>query len=171
MRWMVLGGLLLATGAAPLAAQEEGDSHPPVTELRGRIERRFAERVKAELGLSDEQSARLKSVAMEHGRRRKELRHRERDLREALEHQIGDGATANPDSVARMTRELLELRVRYAESWREEMNQLSFLTPVQRARLLVLRERLLQRVHEMREDHRRDHRREDRGFRRHGGDH
>jgi hypothetical protein len=70
-----------------------------------------------------------------------------------------------------MTRELLELRVRYAESWREEMNQLSFLTPVQRARLLVLRERLLQRVHEMRDDHRRDHRREDRGFRRHGGDH
>jgi hypothetical protein len=53
-----------------------------------------------------------------------------------------------------LTRELLDLRVRYAESWRDEMNQLSFLTPVQRARLLVLRERLLQRVHEMRGDHR-----------------
>jgi LTXXQ motif family protein len=169
MRWLVLGGLLLAA-AGPLAAQEDGDSHPPATELRGRIERRFAERVKAELGLSDEQSARLKSVAMEHGRRRKELRHRERDLREALESQIGDGATADPDSVSRMTRELLELRVRYAESWRVEMNQLSFLTPVQRARLLVLRERLLQRVHEMRDHHRGEHRGEHRGFRRPGDD-
>jgi hypothetical protein len=69
-----------------------------------------------------------------------------------------------------MTRELLELRVRYAESWREEMNQLTFLTPVQRARLLVLRERLLQRVHEMRDHHGGQHRREHRGFRRHGDD-
>jgi hypothetical protein len=169
MRWLVLGGLLLAA-AGPLAAQEENDSHPSAPELRGRIERRFAERVKQELGLSDEQSARLKSVAMEHGRRRKELRHRERDLREALERQTGDGVTANSDSVARMTRELLELRVRYAESWREEMSQLTFLTPVQRARLLVLRERLLQRVHEMRDHHRGEHRGEHRGFRRHGDD-
>jgi hypothetical protein len=169
MRRLVLGGLLLAA-APPLAAQGEHDSHPSAPELRGRIERRFAERVKEELGLSEEQSARLKSVAMEHGRRRKELRHRERDLREALERQTGDGVTAHSDSVARMTRELLELRVRYAESWREEMNQLTFLTPVQRARLLVLRERLLQRVHEMRDHHGGQHRGEHRGFRRHGDD-
>jgi hypothetical protein len=36
-----------------------------------------------------------------------------------------------------------------------EMGELSsFLTPVQRARLLVMRERLLQRVHEMRNERR-----------------
>ena len=56
--------------------------------------------------------------------------------------------------MARLTRDLLDLRVQYAESWRDEMKQLSFLTPVQRARLLLMRERLLQRVHEMRGDHR-----------------
>ncbi|HWB39793.1 MAG TPA: Spy/CpxP family protein refolding chaperone [Gemmatimonadales bacterium] len=154
MRGSVLCVLLLAAAAGPLAAQGEPDSHPGAPLLRERIERRFAERVKAELNLTDEQAARLKSVAMEYGGRRKELRRRERELRGALDGQTRDGATADPDSVARLTRELLDLRVRYAESWRDEMKQLSFLTPVQRARLLVLRERLLQRVHEMRGDHR-----------------
>jgi Spy/CpxP family protein refolding chaperone len=168
MRSSVFCGLLLAAVAGPLAAQVEHDTHPPATALRERIERRFAERVKQELDLTDEQATRLKSVATEHGRHRKELRHRERDLRAALDSQIREGATANPDSVARMTKELLDLRVRYAESWREEMDQLSpFLTPVQRARLLVLRERLLQRVHEMRGDHQGDHR----GFRHRGDGH
>ncbi|HEX2218203.1 MAG TPA: hypothetical protein VHG35_05325, partial [Gemmatimonadales bacterium] len=51
----------------------------------------------------------------------------------------------------RLTRELLQLRVEYAESWRREMGELDFLSPVQRARLMVMRERLLHRVHEMRE--------------------
>jgi Spy/CpxP family protein refolding chaperone len=154
MRRSVLCVLLLAAAAGPLAAQGEADSQPGAPRLRERIERRFAERVKTELNLTEEQAARLKSVATEHGGHRRELRHRERDLRAALDAQIRDGATANPDSVARLTKELLDLRVRYAESWRAEMQQLSFLTPVQRARLLVMRERLLQKVHEMRDDHR-----------------
>jgi LTXXQ motif family protein len=145
--------LLLLGLAGPLAAQGEADSQPRASGLRERVEKRFSERVKAELNLSDEQTARLKTVAKTHGKHRKELRQRERDLRAALDAQIRDGATANADSVARLTRDLLDLRVEYAESWRVEMKELGFLTPVQRARLLLLRERLLQRVHEMRGDH------------------
>ncbi len=161
MRGLAPWVLLLAAAAGPLAAQGERDTHPRAMELRERIERRFAERVKEELGLTDEQAARLKAIAAEHGGHRRELRHREQDLRAALDAQIRDGATSDQDSVARLTKELLNLRVEYAESWREEMGELSsFLTPVQRARLLVMRERLLQRVHEMRNEHR--------GFRGHG---
>jgi hypothetical protein len=160
MRGLALYALFLAAAAGPLAAQGERDTYPRSKELRGRIEQRFAERVKQELALSDEQAARLKTIAMEYGGRRRELRHREKDLRAALDAQIRDGATSDQDSVARLTRELLDLRVAYAESWREEMGKLSpFLTPVQRARLLVMRERLIQRVHEMRGDRR--------GFRHH----
>ena len=59
-----------------------------------------------------------------------------------------------------MTREMLDLRVEYAQSLRDEMGKLTFLTPVQRARLMVMRDRLLHRVHEMREDRR--------GYRHHG---
>jgi Spy/CpxP family protein refolding chaperone len=161
MRGLAFWCLLLAAGAGPLAAQGDRGSHPRATELRGRIEQRFATRVKEELDLSDEQAAKLKVIATEHGERRRALRHRERELRGALDGQIRDGATADQDSVARLTKDILELRIEYAESWREEMGKLSpFLTPVQRARLLVMRERLLQRVHEMRDDRR--------GFRGHG---
>jgi hypothetical protein len=131
--------------------------------MRGRIEHRFAERVKQELDLTDEQAARLKVIATEHGQGRRELRRRERELRSALDAQIRGGEAADQDSVGRLTGALLDLRVEYAESWREEMKHLGFLTPVQRARLLVMRERLLQRVHEMRGDRR--------GFRHRGDAH
>jgi Spy/CpxP family protein refolding chaperone len=155
MRTLALWVLLVAAAAGPLSAQDERDTFPRSKELRGRIEQRFAERVKEELALTDEQTSRLKAIATEYGGRRRELRHRERDLRSALDAQIRDGTTSDQDSVARLTRELLDLRVEYAESWREEMGKLSpFLTSVQRARLLVMRERLIQRVHEMRGDHR-----------------
>jgi hypothetical protein len=100
---------------------------------------------------------------MEHAGRRRELRHRERDLRMALDAQLRAGTEADQDSVARLTRDMLDLRLRYAESWRQEMGRLSFLSPVQRAQLLVMRERLLQRVHQMHEDRR--------GFRHRGEGH
>jgi Spy/CpxP family protein refolding chaperone len=163
MRGLALGVLLLAAAGGPLTAQGGPDSLPPSKELRGRIEQQFAERVKEELALTDEQAARLKTIAKEYGGRRRELRHRERELRRSLDAQTEDGTAADQDSVARLTRELLNLRVEYAESWREEMGKLHFLSPVQRARLLVMREELIQRVHEMRRDHR--------GFRHRGDGH
>ena len=163
MRGPLVWLLLFAVAASPLAAQAR-DTLARSQELRDRIEKQFAERVKQELALSDEQATRLKTIATEYGGRRRELRQRERDLRAALDAQIRDGTTSDQDSVARLTRELLDLRVEYAECWREEMGKLSpFLTPVQRARLLVMRERLIQRVHEMRGDHR--------GFRHRGDGH
>ena len=76
--------LLLAGAAAPLAAQEPG-TPPAGPGLRERVERRFSERVKEELKLTDDQAARLKQVAKENGSRRRELRHRERALYDALE--------------------------------------------------------------------------------------
>jgi hypothetical protein len=164
MRRLALCALFIAAAAGPLAAQGEHDTLHRSRHLRGLIEQRFAERVKEELALSDEQAAKLKTIATEYGGRRRELRHREADLRAALDAQIRDGTTSDQDSVARLTRELLDLRVEYAESWRKEMGKLSpFLTPVQRARLLVMRERLIQRVHEMRGDRR--------GFRHRGDGH
>ena len=152
MRRLLLCLLLLAA-AAPATAQEPAAPHRGA-HLRDRIERRFAERIQEELDLTDEQAAKLKEVAKENGGRRRELRLRERTLHRALEEQLRDDVTADQDSVAGLTKALLDLRVEYADSWREEMGRLSFLTPVQRARLMVMRDRLLQRVHEMGEGRR-----------------
>ena len=153
MRELAFCLFVIAAAAGPLAAQDGPDTAGS-RELRGRIEQRFADRVKAELDLTDEQASRLKAVATESGQRRSQLRRREWSLRSALDRQIRDGNPASDDSVARLTRDLLDRRVQYPQTWRNEMKQLSFLTPVQRARLLLMRERLLQRVHEMRGDHR-----------------
>lgn len=162
MRSLFVGALLLAVSAGPLPAQ--ADSGPPRgPRVRERIEHRFAERLRQELQLTDEQASRLRDVARESGRRRRELRLRERALHDALDEQLQEEGRADQDSVLRLTRELLELRVEYARSWQQEMADLEFLSPVQRARLMVLRERLLHRVHEMREARR--------GFRHRGDAH
>jgi hypothetical protein len=162
MRPLVLGAVLLAASAGPLLAQaDSGPARGP--RVRERIEHRFAERLRHELGLTDEQAARLRDVAQENGRRRRELRLRERALRSALDEQLRDEAKTDQDSVLHLTDELLALRVEYAESWRREMGDLDFLAPAQRARLMVMRERLLHRVHEMRESRR--------GFRHRGDAH
>ena len=152
MSRLLLSLLLLAGASAPLLAQQP-DTQPRGPVLRDRIERRFSERIREELDLTDEQAAKLKDVARANGLRRKELRRRERALYDALDRQLEAGQ-ADQDSVARMTRQLLDLRVEYAQSLRTEMGKLTFLTPVQRARLMVLRDQLLHRVHEMRADRR-----------------
>jgi hypothetical protein len=153
MMRLLLPLLLLAAGGTPLLGQAP-DSQPGGPGLRHRIERRFSERIKEELDLSDAQAARLKEVARANGSRRRDLRRRERALYAAIDQQLDAGENADQDSLAHMTREMLDLRVEYAQSLRDEMGKLTFLTPVQRARLMVLRDQLLHRVHEMREDRR-----------------
>jgi Spy/CpxP family protein refolding chaperone len=153
MSRLLLSLLLVAGPAAPLFAQQP-DSPPGGPALRERIERRFSERIKEELDLSDEQAVKLKEVAKENGSRRRDMRRRERALYAAIDQQLDAGEKADQDSVAHMTRELLDLRVEYAQSIRQEMGKLSFLTPAQRARLMIMRDHLLHRVHEMRDDRR-----------------
>jgi LTXXQ motif family protein len=160
MSRLLFSFLLLMGVAGPVLGQ---DSMPARgSQLRERIEHRFAERIKGELGLTDAQAAKLKEVAKENGSQRRELRVRERALTGALDDQLRAGERADQDSVVRLTRDLLDLRVQYEENYRDEMKKLSFLTPVQRARLMVMRDRLLHRVHEMRGDRR--------GFRHHSHD-
>jgi Spy/CpxP family protein refolding chaperone len=153
MSRLLLSLLLLAAAGTPLLGQAP-DSPPGGPVLRHRIERRFSERIKEELDLTDAQAAKLKEVAKANGSRRRELRRRERALSAAIDQQLEAGENADQDSLAHMTREMLDLRVEYAQSLRDEMGKLTFLTPVQRARLMVLRDHLLHRVHEMREDRR-----------------
>ncbi|HET7239919.1 MAG TPA: hypothetical protein VFI77_02100 [Gemmatimonadales bacterium] len=151
MRRLVLLMVLSATVGGAVAAQDPDTTHPQAQVLRQRIEERFAQRVQEQLGLSDEQATKLRSTSQEYGDRRRKMEARERDLRVALTGQLRPGVAANQDSVARLTKALVDLRVDYANTWRDEMNALSYLTPVQRAQLYVMRDRLLQRVQEIRD--------------------
>ena len=149
MRRLALLLVLSATAGGAVAAQDPDTTHPQGQALRQRIEERFAQRVQEQLGLSDEQATKLRATSQEYGDRRRKMEARERDLRVALTGQLRPGVAADQDSVARLTKALVDLRVDYANTWRDEMNALSYLTPVQRAQLYVMRDRLLQRVQEI----------------------
>jgi Spy/CpxP family protein refolding chaperone len=135
---------MLVGGVQPMLAQDSAQGpRMGSAEMRQRIEERFTERVKTELGLTDEQTTKLKEVASGWFDKRRAMEGEERNLREALQGQLRPGVAANSDSVTRIVNQLLDLKVKYAESYREENKQLGFLTPVQRAQYYSLRERLL----------------------------
>lgn len=150
---MSLLGLLMLVGAASPSVAQDSTQVPRMgsAEMRQRIEERFTERVKTELGLTDEETARLKEVAGGWYDKRRAMEGEERDLRQALSGQLRPGVAANSDSVSRIVNQLLDLKVKYAESYREENKQLGFLTPVQRAQYYSLRERLLDALKQARQ--------------------
>lgn len=141
-----VGGLvfLLSFAAMPVLAQDSVDLRRPAgVPPRQQLEERFAQRVKEDLGLTEEETSKLRQVAGTWFVKRRGLEADERALRQALAGQLRPGVAANADSVTRLTQRLLDLKVAYAETYRAENRELGFLTPVQRAQFHVLRERLL----------------------------
>jgi uncharacterized protein YdiU (UPF0061 family) len=144
---------LLLVPLSPVLAQQADSTAPRRADsLRHRIEERFGSRVQQELGLTNEQTTKLRATSQTYGTRRRELRERERTLREALSAQLQPGVAAKQDSVAKLTDAMIELKVASAQAARDEMKEYSkYLNPVQRARLLVMRERFSHRVKEAHE--------------------
>lgn len=152
MRYLL--GLLACCllGASPVPAQEPDDP-ARAGDLRRRIEERFTARVQEDLGLSDQQAEKLRRTAGNYFDQRRRLEAEERRIRAALAGELRPGVAANPQTVSRLTDDLLDVKVRYAESYRSESKELAgFLDPVQRAQYFILRERLLDRVREAVED-------------------
>lgn len=169
LRWhLVLAGLLAAAPARAQGVPPAGGDPARAQLLRQRIERRFAARVKEQLGLTDEQFAKLRATSQTYGGRRRDLEARERALRSALAEQMRPGVAANQDSVAQLTDALVGLRASYAKTFEEENAELAtYLTPVQRSQLLAMRERFMRRIQEIRQARRqgiplREQRREER---------
>ncbi len=147
---MILGVLLVAPAAA--AAQEPLPDSARASWLRQQVEERFGERLKEELGLSEEQAARLRTSLTAIAAKRRGMERDERRLRAALAGQLRPGVAANPDSVTKLVDALTNHRVAYAQTFKDEMRELStILNPVQRGQYLMLRDRLMQRVQALRE--------------------
>jgi hypothetical protein len=148
--------LAMLAGVGPAHAQQLDEDNPARAQrLRQEIEDRFAARVKQELGLSNDQLARLRATSATYGSQRRGLEARERLLRSALAEQMRPGVAANQDSVSKLTDGLVNLRSAYAQTLRDENRELStYLTPVQRSQLLAMRERFQRRIREIREERR-----------------
>jgi len=171
MRRTYLWSLMLAMTPFGVAGAQRADTASiRADSLRHRIEERFAARAQEELGLSNEQTTKLRATSQQFGARRGELRTRGERLREALAAQLRPGIAANQDSVAKLTDAMIQLRMAEAQISRDEVKeQAKYLNPVQRARLYVMRERFAHRVREV-HGHRGDMGRHRREMRRHWGE-
>jgi hypothetical protein len=140
----------MAIVPATAAAQDTVADPARAEQLRQRIEQRFGERLREELGLSDEQASRLRISLAALAARRRGMEQDERRMRQALAYQLRPGIAANADSVAKLVDALTNHRIAYAQTFRDEMRELStILNPVQRGQYLMLRDRLMQRAEEL----------------------
>lgn len=155
MRIPLLMIALLGT-AAPAMVSAQEDTLPPLPprraeQLRQMIEQRFTERVKEALGLSDDQAAKMRGVQAMVAEKRRVLEIQERQMRMALGNQLRPGIAANGDSVSKLVNALTAQRVAFAQTFQDEMRELSaFLTPVQRGQYLLMRDRLMMQIDELR---------------------
>ena len=160
-RWSLV---LLLSPLSLAYAQRADSSSARADSLRHRIEERFALRAQEKLGLTNDQTAKLRATSRQFSARRSDLRSREDRLRDALASQLRPGVAANQDSVAKLTEAMIELRTAHAQLSREEIKEQSkYLNPVQRAQLYMMRERFAHRVREVH-----GHRGEMRGWHRDG---
>jgi len=153
---LVLGLAVILAPGGGLAAQQRdsvrqsGDT-AEAAELRTMIEQRFSQRVQQELKLTNEQTAKLRDTQERFAPRRRALMRQQMERRRALENQMQPGVAANQDSVRKLTDALTTGRLEMVRIQQEENRELNgFLTPVQQVRYNMMRERLLQRVGEMR---------------------
>lgn len=175
MRSAYLWSLMLVLTPFGVAGAQRADTNSVRKDsLRHRIEERFASKAQQDLGLTNEQTAKLRATSQQFGTRRAELRTRGKQLREALTAQLQPGVAANQDSVAKLTNAMIELKTADVQISRDEIKEQSkYLNPTQRARLYVMRERFTHRLKEVHGEkgfrrEAREHRGED-GHRR-GGD-
>ncbi len=148
--WLIMAALVVA--ARPVLAQDDADDSPQATQMRQQIETRFGQQIQATMGLTDEQAVKLRATFNKYGPPRRALEGEERAIKRALQGQLRPGIAANSDSVARLVDHLLANKVTYAQSFVDEDREMAkFLTPVQRAQFQVMRERLMARIEEIRQ--------------------
>jgi hypothetical protein len=150
MRSLSLWAALLLVPLSAAGAQRPDSASQRADSLRQRIEERFASRVQEQLGLTNDQAAKLRVTSREFNTRRREFASRERAIRDAMATQLQPGTAANQDSVAKLTDALIQLRIAQAQAARDEVKEQSkYLNAVQRARLYAMRERFAHRVREV----------------------
>ena len=149
--WGMLSSVLLAAVlAAPLAGQAGARTNRRV--MVQTVEQAFLDQVTREMGLTEEQVPRFQRVVKLWAQKRAGLEAEERQARQGLNLQLRPGVAANPDSVGRFVDLLNANQVTYAESYRDEMRDLTpVLNPVQRGIFQIARDRLLQRVKEIKQ--------------------
>lgn len=147
--FLLLGGVPLASGHA--LAQEAGHG-ANAAELTDR----FSDRVAQALNLDESRAERLRSALQRSREQRQDLAARRRSLFSELA-KVARGDRVDQERVAQLLDDVLRTQVQEAEINVDEQRRLSeFMAPLERARLLWLRQRFLQQARQRGQDLRRD---------------
>src|SRR6266571_9062334 len=150
-----MGWVLMLAAAVPLAAQQptEPQDTAEAAQLRQQIEQRFHQIVRERLALTDDQDAKLRATQERFGAQRRDLMREQADHRQALDRQMQPGVAVNPDSVQFHLQGIQRNQERLLRLQQDEDREMAgFLTPVQRAQYQMLRDRLANRLSELRRE-------------------
>ncbi len=147
---------VLGLAVAPALAAQDSAGPPDSVQrerLQEEIDRRFGQVVQQRLGLTGDQSARLRATEERFRARRRATLRRQLALRFALDGQMRPGQAADADSVRRLMDGIQGNRVELLQLEQDQDREMAeYLTPVQRAQYQMLRERLLARLQEVRRE-------------------
>jgi len=157
--------LMLGAFATGVQGQQRADSARPRPGLRGglrgqppaerqmlqrQVRQAFAKAVRRQLNLSDDQMRKLQSVDFKYERQRIALVRDERQARLGLRDAMDDSASINQAKVDGYLSQLVKSQRTRADLLESEQKELGgFLTPLQRAKYLVMKERLNHRMQEL----------------------
>ena len=133
--------------AAPAGAQQAA---PGRQAQEQRLRQALGNVVRRQLDLTDEQAQRLVQVSGGFERERRQLHLREREVRQLVREEMLN-ETPDQQRIARSIDRMLGIqKERLAIVEREQAELAKFLTPVQRAKYLVLQDQLRKRLDDMR---------------------
>ena len=122
----------------------------PRQQLQRDVIARLLQNARVQAGLTDEQFERYREIALRSIASRNEVQGRERALWQALEGQMRPGIAAEEDRVVALIDSLVAIPERHVELSRTEQEAYAeFLTPVQRAQLLLLHRRFQNNIRQI----------------------
>lgn len=150
--FVLMSAIMFATVTGEAVAQRPDG---PPGQRREALERQLSERtaqlVQRRLALDDEQMRRLQATNRQFQEQRMALFARERDARQALRSEMTAGDQANQSRVSELLDQTLLLERQRLDLIQAEQRELAtFLTPVQRAKLLGIQTELRRRTQDMR---------------------
>ena len=151
----VLSALVSLLVVVPLEAQRgppmgRRGQGPERMELERRVRARMAEMMREQLGLSDEEDARLSETVRGFAEQRRQVGRQEQALRRRVEALMLEGGQDQVEA-AELLERMSALRIQEAELFQAEHEALlEVLTPVQVLQLVQLREQLGQRIRRLR---------------------
>jgi len=118
--------------------------------LQQQVMQRYMQSYRQQAGLSDDQFRQFTEMTGRAFSQRAELREQERALWQALEEQMRPGVAADADSLTKLMDDIVEIQNEIVETERENQEELAkFLTPVQRAQLMLSQRRLQMNIEEI----------------------